>query len=93
MHMKDNHNSRKLRHKLFLIYCSSRKNNIVIRTWGGGEAKRVIFLPFSREVFGCFPHIIVLFCIDIIRKFIHRCKMQRDKKLLLIEECFEHIFG
>ena len=45
------------------------KNNIVIRT--RGPQKRVIFLTFSHEVFGYFPHIIMLFYIKMIRKFIY----------------------
>ena len=47
-----------------------------------GATKRVIFLTFSQQVFGYFSHIIVLFCIKMITKFIHQCKMQRGKELL-----------
>ena len=90
--MKNNDISRKLVHKLFLESIVVQINDIIIRTRGGGGAQKgVIFLPFSQEVFRYFPHIIVLFCVKLIRKFIHQCKMQQCKELFLIKEGFEYI--
>ena len=56
-----------------------------------GAQKRVIYLTISQEVFGYFRSMIVLFCIKMIRKFIHQCKIQLNKELLSIEEGFEYI--
>ena len=48
-------------------------------------------LWFSLEGFGYVPHIMVLFCVKMIKKFINQYKMQQGKELSLIEEGFEYI--
>ena len=56
----------------------------------GGHKKSHIF-DNSQEFFGYFSHLTVLFCLKMIRRFIHQCKMQRGKELFLIKEGFEYI--
>ena len=75
-----------------------KKNNIVMRTPRGARHKKELyFRHFHGKFFGYFPHIIVLFCVKVIRKLIHQCQGRRGgggggEELLLIEEGFQYIF-
>ena len=80
--MKNKDIFRKLGYKLFFyLFIAVQKRNVAMGTRGGDTKRSHIFGHFHRKVLDIF---LILFCIKLIKQFIHQCKIHHGKELYQI---------